>query len=67
MNKENYDKLEQLIDKHGLEEVIGALSTICEEKNWHLAVTYPNDKSLARWWKKASKRLATVCRNITEQ
>ncbi len=46
-------ELESLIDKHGIESVLMALSDICGQKSEHIA-EYWQDASLAKRW-------ATIC------
>jgi hypothetical protein len=50
------DQLEQLVDAHGLERVVEALSVVCGDKADHVLI-YWQDHALAVAWDRASRRL----------
>ena len=43
------DQIESIVDKHGIESVLMALSTMCGEKGNHVATNW-QDKRLAHRW-----------------
>jgi hypothetical protein len=49
MHKADLTYLERLVDKHGVDEVLSALSRICGLKSVRIAVDY-QDAPLARRW-----------------
>jgi len=53
--------LEEMIDAHGLREIVFALAVICGDKADHIAASYggPSDPQ-ARAWNKASKALIAL-------
>ena len=48
--------LEDLIDANGLDEVLFALSEICDEKSMHIQESY-SDSALADAWRKAGSHI----------
>ena len=47
--------LEQLVDTHGLEEILGVLACICSEKAEHIRDTHSDSAPLAvKAWEQAS-------------
>ncbi len=55
-DREFSEKLEALIDAHGLYNVVETLSTICSEKAEHIETNWQDGK-LARQWDYAAKSL----------
>lgn len=44
------NKLECAIDEYGVNEMLSAMSRICDDKADHIESSY-NDKSTAQWWR----------------
>jgi beta-xylosidase len=51
--------LENLIDQHGLADVLKAIAVICHEKAEHIQANW-QDESLAEWWDKAAEAIYTI-------
>lgn len=49
MNEQDKFNLEEMVDKHGLESVLEALSSICADKADHISANY-DDRTLAGAW-----------------
>lgn len=54
------ETLEALVDKHGLDAVLGELATVCGEKADHCRAAW-GDEALARAWERAARRIAKAC------
>ena len=59
LSKMNEQDLEDLIDKAGLPNIIGALETICNEKADHVRSNW-QDEDTARCWEKRAKGLCNL-------
>ena len=55
-NSEDQVLLEALIDKHGLDDVLSEIVTICRHKAEHVAVNW-QDMALAKAWDRTADRL----------
>lgn len=51
-----YQKLEQMIDKYSVADVLIAIKDICDEKAEHIDMNW-QDTQLANQWKKAAREI----------
>lgn len=51
--------IEQLIDKHGTNEVLQAIVNIADQKEWHIKENW-QDKKLAKYWRNVARRISAV-------
>jgi len=51
--------LEELLDRHGMKQVLESLAKICYEKSTHIESNW-GDRVLIESWKRAGGRLDTV-------
>jgi hypothetical protein len=63
MTNEDATALELLVDKHGLQRVVGTLACIAHEKADHILTSY-DDKATSAVWRKACRALDTVCARL---
>lgn len=47
--------LEQLVDEHGLTEIVAALQNVCAEKGEHLQSNWQDQGAAREWWAMAAK------------
>lgn len=57
------EMLEQIIDKHGLANVLGHISDICNEKAIHVATNW-QDTSLAKAWDRCAVQVERCANKI---
>lgn len=57
MNTQDENTLEQLLDRHGLPELVDALAGICVHKVMHLEENW-QDRQLAGKWARTASKLA---------
>lgn len=57
------EKLEELVDSHGIKGVLAALEEVCRLKADHLS-SFWQDYDVANEWDKNAKRIAMVCRHV---
>ena len=63
MTQDATSELETLVDRHGLSNVIEALSIVCAEKADHIQTNW-QDNVLAGSWERSSHQLDTVAARV---
>lgn len=56
MNQTSKLSLEQIVDAHGVQQVLEAVAEMCIEKGEHVRVSY-GDALLARLWERAGEAI----------
>lgn len=60
MDEESKFKLEQMIDRYSVEDVLATLAAICQEKAEHYAVSWQDTTSAKVWLAQAASILVTA-------
>lgn len=62
MDEKTKFQLEEMIDAHGLADLLSSIAGLCAEKSDHIRAAY-NDKPLAVRWNAAGVKIASCAAN----